>query len=76
MGTFVSDMRLLNSYKPHILVFILVPIIVVDHYLNCLPFLFFFFKQKTAYEIRLSLVGSEMCIRDSFGLLGYLNLLN
>src|SRR5660398_275126 len=28
--------------------------------------LFFFFKQKTAYEIRLSLVGSEMCIRDSF----------
>ena len=26
--------------------------------------LFFFFKQKTAYEIRLSLVGSEMCIRD------------
>src|SRR5665809_35942 len=27
---------------------------------------FFFFKQKTAYEIRLSLVGSEMCIRDSW----------
>ena len=26
----------------------------------------FFFKQKTAYEIRLSLVGSEMCIRDSW----------
>ena len=25
---------------------------------------FFFFKQKTACEIRLSLVGSEMCIRD------------
>ncbi len=25
----------------------------------------FFFKQKTAYEIRLSLVGSERCIRDS-----------
>ena len=24
----------------------------------------FFFKQKTAYEVRLSLVGSEMCIRD------------
>ena len=24
------------------------------------------FKQKTAYEVRLSLVGSEMCIRDSF----------
>ncbi len=24
-------------------------------------FIVFFFKQKTAYEIRLSLVGSEMC---------------
>src|SRR5660397_259103 len=31
----------------------------------CCCFCFFFFKQKTAYEIRLSLVGSEMCIRDS-----------
>ncbi|CZR83230.1 hypothetical protein CDFC105_43927 [Clostridioides difficile] len=29
-----------------------------------LPVLFFFFKQKTAYEIMPSLVGSEMCIRD------------
>ena len=26
---------------------------------------FFFFKQKTAYEIASCLVGSEMCIRDS-----------
>ena len=26
----------------------------------------FFFKQKTAYEMQRSLVGSEMCIRDSF----------
>ncbi|CZR83276.1 hypothetical protein CDFC105_43999 [Clostridioides difficile] len=26
--------------------------------------LVFFFKQKTAYEIMPSLVGSEMCIRD------------
>ncbi len=34
--------------------------------------LFFFFKQKTAYEIAQCLVGSEMCIRDSQGLLGYL----
>ena len=25
---------------------------------------FFFFKQKTAYEMQRSLVGSEMCIRD------------
>ena len=29
-------------------------------------FLVFFFKQKTAYEVLRSLVGSEMCIRDSF----------
>ncbi len=26
--------------------------------------MFFFFKQKTAYEVLGSLVGSEMCIRD------------
>ena len=26
----------------------------------------FFFKQKTAYEIMPSLVGSEMCIRDRY----------
>ncbi len=26
--------------------------------------MFFFFKQKSAYEIRLSLVGSEMCVGD------------
>ena len=30
----------------------------------CFFFLFFFFQPKTAYEIRLRLVGSEMCIRD------------
>ena len=29
-------------------------------------FVFFFFKQKTAYEISACLVGSEMCIRDRF----------
>ena len=28
-------------------------------------YIFFFFKQKTAYEIASCLVGSEMCIRDS-----------
>eukprot|EP00658_Telonema_sp_P-2_P057270 TRINITY_DN45716_c0_g2_i1.p1 TRINITY_DN45716_c0_g2~~TRINITY_DN45716_c0_g2_i1.p1 ORF type:complete len:113 (+),score=29.43 TRINITY_DN45716_c0_g2_i1:42-380(+) len=27
---------------------------------------FFFFKQKTAYEMLRSLVGSEMCIRDRY----------
>src|SRR5428012_25490 len=30
-------------------------------------YVFFFFKQKTAYELMPSLVGSEMCIRDSCG---------
>eukprot|EP00658_Telonema_sp_P-2_P048305 TRINITY_DN36752_c0_g1_i1.p3 TRINITY_DN36752_c0_g1~~TRINITY_DN36752_c0_g1_i1.p3 ORF type:complete len:101 (+),score=17.39 TRINITY_DN36752_c0_g1_i1:45-347(+) len=37
------------------------------YYFVCLFFclsLFFFFKQKTAYEMLRSLVGSEMCIRD------------
>ena len=29
-------------------------------------FFIFFFKQKTAYELLRSLVGSEMCIRDSY----------
>eukprot|EP00658_Telonema_sp_P-2_P053304 TRINITY_DN4178_c0_g1_i51.p1 TRINITY_DN4178_c0_g1~~TRINITY_DN4178_c0_g1_i51.p1 ORF type:complete len:188 (-),score=78.47 TRINITY_DN4178_c0_g1_i51:45-608(-) len=32
-----------------------------------LSFFFFFFKQKTAYEMLRSLVGSEMCIRDRAG---------
>ena len=37
----------------------------------CLLICFFFFKQKTAYEMLRSLVGSEMCIRDRIlGLLG------
>ena len=31
----------------------------------CCFVFFFFFKQKTAYEMLRSLVGSEMCIRDS-----------
>ena len=30
-----------------------------------MEYCFFFFKQKTAYEISACLVGSEMCIRDS-----------
>ena len=33
-------------------------------YLDSKEILVFFFKQKTAYEIMPSLVGSEMCIRD------------
>ena len=35
---------------------------------------FFFFKQKTAYDMLRSLVGSEMCIRDRYNVnigLGY-----
>src|SRR5428012_25430 len=44
---------------------------VLYHFVIHLLFVFFFFffflfKQKTAYEIMPSLVGSEMCIRDSF----------
>ena len=35
---------------------------------------FFFFKQKTAYEIQYGLVGSEMCIRDSSSALRMLSL--
>ena len=37
----------------------------------CCVFVFFFcffFKQKTAYEVLRSLVGSEMCIRDSISM--------
>ena len=32
-----------------------------------LPVAFFFFKQKTAYDVSACLVGSEMCIRDRVG---------
>ena len=32
---------------------------------------FFFVKQKTAYEMLRSLVGSEMCIRDSDYVVGH-----
>ena len=32
--------------------------------------IFFFFTQKRASEIRLSLVGSEMCLRDRLRLVG------
>ncbi len=35
-------------------------VLVVRYVVLC----FFFFKQKTAYEIGVRLVGSEMCIRD------------
>ena len=41
--------------------------------------LFFFFKQKTAYEMLRSLVGSEMCIRDrggAYGLFQYIQTKN
>src|SRR5678810_289216 len=37
-------------------------------YKGCYFGLFFFFKQKTAYEFSACLVGSEMCIRDQVGL--------
>ena len=35
----------------------------------------FFFKQKTAYEIGVRLVGSEMCIRDRPGILYVLGII-
>src|SRR5450756_561530 len=38
---------------------------MIRMYSNSIRCFFFFFKQKTAYEIMPSLVGSEMCIRDS-----------
>ena len=34
---------------------------------SCVVGVVFFFKQKTAYEMLRSLVGSEMCIRDRLG---------
>ncbi len=40
-------------------------------YTTLFIYVFFFFKQKTAYEIAQCLVGSEMCIRDR--LPGYLS---
>ena len=36
-------------------------------YCSCFIQTLFFFKQKTAYEMLRSLVGSEMCIRDRTG---------
>ena len=36
-----------------------------SEFLDRIEINFFFFKQKTAYEICACLVGSEMCIRDS-----------
>ena len=36
-------------------------------YVVCVAFRYFIYQQKTAYEIGLSLVGSEMCIRVMLG---------
>eukprot|EP00658_Telonema_sp_P-2_P006593 TRINITY_DN12493_c0_g2_i3.p1 TRINITY_DN12493_c0_g2~~TRINITY_DN12493_c0_g2_i3.p1 ORF type:complete len:314 (+),score=47.14 TRINITY_DN12493_c0_g2_i3:40-981(+) len=38
--------------------------VMLLHFFIFLVYIFFFFKQKTAYEMLRSLVGSEMCIRD------------
>eukprot|EP00658_Telonema_sp_P-2_P019965 TRINITY_DN17856_c0_g1_i2.p1 TRINITY_DN17856_c0_g1~~TRINITY_DN17856_c0_g1_i2.p1 ORF type:complete len:146 (+),score=37.34 TRINITY_DN17856_c0_g1_i2:29-466(+) len=40
----------------------------------CIELIFFFFKQKTAYEMLRSLVGSEMCIRDRLSWNGAANM--
>eukprot|EP00658_Telonema_sp_P-2_P021675 TRINITY_DN18643_c0_g1_i1.p1 TRINITY_DN18643_c0_g1~~TRINITY_DN18643_c0_g1_i1.p1 ORF type:complete len:197 (+),score=33.80 TRINITY_DN18643_c0_g1_i1:89-679(+) len=37
-----------------------------NHHNFLILYCFFFFKQKTAYEMLRSLVGSEMCIRDRY----------
>ena len=42
---------------------LLLPLLLLHYCWSCS--VLFFFKQKTAYEIMPSLVGSEMCIRDS-----------
>ena len=39
-------------------------LVIVWMAMLAVSFVFFFFKQKTAYEMLRSLVGSEMCIRD------------
>ncbi len=38
--------------------------LMTEYVIKVVRFVFFFFKQKTAYEISACLVGSEMCIRD------------
>eukprot|EP00831_Metopus_contortus_P071716 TRINITY_DN65496_c0_g1_i2.p2 TRINITY_DN65496_c0_g1~~TRINITY_DN65496_c0_g1_i2.p2 ORF type:complete len:113 (-),score=21.86 TRINITY_DN65496_c0_g1_i2:426-764(-) len=38
--------------------------------------IFFFFKQKTAYEMQRGLVGSEMCIRDRIDVIKTLRKIN
>src|SRR5665254_15881 len=43
---------------------------------SIMPLFLFFFKLETAYEMLRSLVGSEMCIRDSHDLLGGLDVLH
>eukprot|EP00658_Telonema_sp_P-2_P010430 TRINITY_DN13934_c0_g1_i2.p1 TRINITY_DN13934_c0_g1~~TRINITY_DN13934_c0_g1_i2.p1 ORF type:complete len:124 (-),score=18.25 TRINITY_DN13934_c0_g1_i2:78-449(-) len=40
--------------------------IIINSIVEYCSLFFFFFKQKTAYEMLRSLVGSEMCIRDSY----------
>ena len=57
LRTVLNDSRYYQNFNPDL----------VEHYIN--EFLRIedkLTKQKTAYEIRLSLVGSEMCIRDRF----------
>ena len=49
------------------LFFYLDPMLVLNPFPFCSNFLSLFFKQKTAYEIGVRLVGSEMCIRDRGG---------
>src|SRR3546814_7469357 len=38
----------------------------VSSFSDVIPFIFFFFKQKTAYEIRISVWSSDVCSSDLF----------
>ena len=59
----------MEVYSFHVVIYhlsFLVVVVVAAAVLMVDTYFQFFFKQKTAYEIMPSLVGSEMCIRDRY----------
>ena len=60
---FVTSLRLSETYLKALTI-VLSLILSKKHIF--IVYCSFFFKQKTAYEIGVRLVGSEMCIRDSY----------
>src|SRR3546814_4730535 len=44
---------------------------VMCRYISCCLFCFFFFKQKTAYEMRISDWSSDVCSSDLIGVVVY-----